>query len=216
MMVSAGVWNTAAPLYGTYLIYSIHPSIHPSIEYSRIVAVIPLSFSFGAHVLSPMVGEHITPTCHHIKEALQWLCEGAGAGDNLFMHYSGHGGSTPDNDGDEEDGMDETLVPVDYQRKGQIRDDDLFDLLVSHVPEGCNLTVVMDCCHSGTILDLPYTLKVDKGTLEAIASGHPPTTKPNPKFTGRLLKLGIALLKQSMRGASIGQLRKAAIRSMKH
>ena len=44
------------------------------------------------------------------------MVEGAQAGDNLFMHYSGHGGSMRDDNGDEKDGMDETLVPLDYQR----------------------------------------------------------------------------------------------------
>ncbi len=44
------------------------------------------------------------------------MVEGAQAGDNLFMHYSGHGGNMRDDNGDEKDGMDETLVPLDYQR----------------------------------------------------------------------------------------------------
>jgi metacaspase-1 len=161
-----------------------------------------------------LIGQHEQPKCNNIKEALRWLCEGAVAGDNLFMHYSGHGGSMKDDDGDEEDGMDETLVPVDYNTKGQIRDDDLFDLLVNRVPAECNLTVVMDCCHSGSILDLPYTLKVDSNTMEAIESGKIPSTKPNPNFTGRLLKVGIALLRGQMEGASIGELRKVAMRGL--
>lgn len=161
-----------------------------------------------------MPGQHEKPKCENIKDALKWLSEGAAAGDNLFMHYSGHGGSMRDDDNDEEDGMDETLVPVDYQSKGQIRDDDLFDLLVSRVPPDCNLTVVMDCCHSGTILDLPYSLKVDGATIEAVENGHPPSTKPNPNFTGRLLKVGMALLQGQMQGASVGELKKAAMRGL--
>ena len=55
-----------------------------------------------------------------------------------------------------EDGYDETLVPVDYASAGQIRDDDLFQALVGAMPSGVVVTCVMDCCHSGTVLDLPY------------------------------------------------------------
>lgn len=59
------------------------------------------------------------------------------------------------------DGYDETLVPLDYQQAGQIRDDDLFTTLVGAMPRGVQLTCVMDCCHSGTVLDLPFSFIAD-------------------------------------------------------
>jgi hypothetical protein len=77
----------------------------------------------------------------------------------IHVHYSGHGAYVKDENGDEEDGYDETLVPVDYYKKGQITDDDVFKKLVSKMPEGATLTCLMDCCHSGTVLDLPYQYK---------------------------------------------------------
>ena len=61
----------------------------------------------------------------------------------------------------QEDGYDETLVPVDYASAGQIRDDDLFQALVGAMPSGVVVTCVMDCCHSGTVLDLPYQFIAD-------------------------------------------------------
>ena len=35
---------------------------------------------------------------------------------HLLVSDSGHGGNMPDQNGDESDGKDETLVPLDYQR----------------------------------------------------------------------------------------------------
>jgi hypothetical protein len=58
--------------------------------------------------------------------------------------------------GDEDDGLDETLIPIDFKTTGPILDDDVFDYLVAPLPQGCRLTAVVDCCHSGTMLDLPY------------------------------------------------------------
>lgn len=67
-----------------------------------------------------MKGRCEAPTYSGIQRAFQWLVSGAARGDSLFFHYSGHGGSVPDDDGDEEDGMDETLVPVDHEQAGQV------------------------------------------------------------------------------------------------
>lgn len=45
----------------------------------------------------------------------------------FFFHFSGHGGRVKDSDGDEDDGYDETIYPVDHDRyqgdSGQIVDD---------------------------------------------------------------------------------------------
>ncbi len=60
-----------------------------------------------------------------------------------------------------EDGYDETLVPVDYATAGQIRDDLLYEVLIAAIPAGVTVTCIMDCCHSGTVLDLPYQFKAD-------------------------------------------------------
>lgn len=51
---------------------------------------------------------------------------------------------------------DETVYPVDHSRSGQIRDFSLFNHFVKPMPAGVTVTCVMDCCHSGSVLDLPY------------------------------------------------------------
>jgi len=107
------------------------------------------------------------PTRKNILAAFRWLRNGAKSGDSLIFHYSGHGGSVKDTDGDEEDGMDETLIPVDYQQAGHIVDDEVHDVLVRGLPKGVRLTAIMDCCHSESMLDLPYIYTVN-GDLQII------------------------------------------------
>ncbi|KAJ3266764.1 Ca(2+)-dependent cysteine protease, partial [Borealophlyctis nickersoniae] len=65
----------------------------------------------------------LQPTAQNILMAMQWLVKDAQPDDSLFFHFSGHGGHLQDQDGDEDDGWDETICPVDYQTEGQIRDD---------------------------------------------------------------------------------------------
>jgi len=60
--------------------------------------------------------------------------------------------------GQEVDGQDETIIPIDYEKAGQIVDDDLHEILVAGLPKGVRLTAIMDCCHSGSVFDLPYTV----------------------------------------------------------
>ena len=94
------------------------------------------------------------PTRANILHAIERFVLEAAVGDTLFMHYSGHGTSTRDTSGDEdEDGLNEAICPVDG---GVITDDELQRVLVSRLPK-CTLVVVLDCCHSGTGLDLRYT-----------------------------------------------------------
>lgn len=96
------------------------------------------------------------PTRANILEAMRWLVSGARPGDSLFFHFSGHGSQVRDQSNDEQDGYDETILPVDYQRAGHIVDDQIYEIMVRPLAKGARLTSVMDCCHSGTGMDLPY------------------------------------------------------------
>ncbi len=89
-------------------------------------------------------------TASGIKERLGWLVAGARPGDVLVFHYSGHGAQVRDRHGDElDDGLDEIICPYDMDWDDPFTDDDLHAIL-GVLPAGVNLTVVLDCCHSGT------------------------------------------------------------------
>lgn len=107
-------------------------------------------------------GVHQDPTRENIMAAYTAIADDSQPGDVVFLHYSGHGGKLRDDDrGEEDDGYDETLIPLDYEQAGQIRDDDLLKNVVMKFPRGAFITSIMDCCHSGTCLDLPYNFKAD-------------------------------------------------------
>jgi len=113
-------------------------------------------------------GEHEEPMKENIINAYKTVIASSESGDAIFLHYSGHGTKLRDDDrNEEEDGYDEALCPRDFQQNGMIRDDDLYDILVKDLPKGTHLVSLMDCCHSGTILDLPYIFKAD-GSQEEI------------------------------------------------
>jgi len=108
--------------------------------------------------------KNINPTKKNMMNAYKIIASQSDAGDVIYLHYSGHGSHKRDYSKDETDKQDETLVPVDYFRSGDISDDMLYKKLVTKIKKGVFVTSVMDCCHSGTILDLPYQFKAtDKG-----------------------------------------------------
>jgi hypothetical protein len=85
-----------------------------------------------------------------MERAIKKLITKAKKGDVLLLHYSGHGSNVPDDNGDEADHRDEILCPTDLDWKNPFRDDWLRKAL-GKLRREVNLTVIMDCCHSGTI-----------------------------------------------------------------
>jgi len=93
-----------------------------------------------------------------VHEAINNNCK------EIWLSYSGHGAYlTSNNDDNENDNKDEVLVPLDYQKNGVIRDDLIYSTLIKNLPLDCKLFSLIDACHSGTSLDLPYVYRVDTG-----------------------------------------------------
>lgn len=96
------------------------------------------------------------PTHAAIRDAFKAsLIDKAGKGDIIYFHFSGHGEQVPDDNGDEADGMDETIIPADYvsqkDASNNVRDDEIgtwLDALSKKDP--ANVTITLDSCFSGT------------------------------------------------------------------
>jgi metacaspase-1 len=73
----------------------------------------------------------------------------------LWVSYSGHGSYVVDHSGDEDDKRDECLVPLDYMESGMLMDDAL-NTALRYMNEETKTIVVIDACHSETMLDLKY------------------------------------------------------------
>lgn len=65
---------------------------------------------------------------------MQWLLTGMSPGDSLVFTYSGHGSRQKDYSGEELDGYNETLVPLDSRVAGEIVDDELNHRLINPLP----------------------------------------------------------------------------------
>ena len=100
------------------------------------------------------------PSGQNILAAMDWLVSEPGT--QCFLHYSGHGGQVPDPDGDRDSGFDDTIVPVDFEQKGQINSDTLHRRLVSKLHPTSSLFIVFDCCHSGSAVELPFVYRTDE------------------------------------------------------
>ncbi|MBI4438170.1 caspase family protein [Candidatus Uhrbacteria bacterium] len=90
-------------------------------------------------------------TCGAIQERLEWLLDDADDGAQRVFFYSGHGAQVPTYGiGDQVDGLDECLVPhdFDWSRDRAFTDDQFFELY-TQLPYGTQFTAIFDCCHSG-------------------------------------------------------------------
>lgn len=155
--------------------------------------------SQNMRVLMDVVGapSDTQPTRANMLAGMKWLAEGAKAGDSLFLHYSGHGSHQKDTDGDEGDGEDETICPVDYDTAGMIVDDDIHALVCKPLPAGVKLTAIFDCCHSGSAMDLPFTYTVD-GNLQIVETDNRAVAAKHA------LRAGLSYLRGDTAGAMRG------------
>ncbi len=86
-----------------------------------------------------------------LKAIDEHLIRGAGEGDILLFYYSGHGSQVRNSLSEEEDRLDESIVPADiHQGAADIRDKELRRRFLPVLERGAKLTIILDSCHSGS------------------------------------------------------------------
>ncbi len=92
-------------------------------------------------------------TRENILEAFDnCLIKDSRPGDRVLFYFSGHGYYIPDDNGDESDGYDETLCPVNTRgMRTMIRDDEINARLQRL--RGRKVTVIIDAGHSGSMTE---------------------------------------------------------------
>ena len=127
-----------------------------------------------------------------ILDALETLRRRVGSGDQVLVFFSGHGSQMTDREGDEGDGLDETLVPFDGGR-GDAENRDITDDEINHWAAGIlevtpHLTLIFDCCHAATLHRPAWRVRSvppDLRPVDALPSSPVPTwrdveTGPRP------------------------------------
>ena len=128
-----------------------NPDVHLqgcTMDAAVISGVLQDHYAFPRASLRMLLDERATKA--NMLERLEWLVKGAKAGDSLVFFYAGHGSQVRDREGDElDDQMDEILCPHDLDWDDPLTDD-ILNKCFKKVPKGANLSVMFDCCNSGS------------------------------------------------------------------
>ena len=134
-------------------------NIHADNDKVYILEMLSIKKFLPAHIIQ--LSDTLATKANVIK-TLNRLCNEVQSGDVLFLHFSCHGQQMMDDNGDEEDGLDESLVmydagykyiPQQYEGENHLRDDELgiwIHKLRRKAGEKGRITITLDACHSGT------------------------------------------------------------------
>jgi hypothetical protein len=112
------------------------------------------------------------PTKTNILNEIDKLCRESEHLDEIWIHYSGHGSQLQDqNTSTPITTVRDIIIPSNYQDEGVIRDNELLQKIQT-IATRCPAILVFDCCHSGTICDMPWTFEIGPGPEYAITKTH--------------------------------------------
>lgn len=125
-------------------------------------------------------------TADNIRESLKCLTNSCKEGDLVYIHFSCHGQPVEDLNGDEPEGWDEALVPIDaqkvyqkgvYEGKNHIIDDELNEYLReirTKVGKNGFVYVVVDACHAGSSYRGDEEERITRGTNRGFTASDKP------------------------------------------
>lgn len=136
---------------GSYQNPNITPLAGPPNDVDLLAQILTDANGYGFRKEDVVTLRNEAATVSAVRGAMQsHLIAKAKPEDVVLFYFSGHGSQIVDRNGDEVDGMDETLILHDSRTPGQCDwvDDDLNQLLGQIKAE--HLVVILDACHSGT------------------------------------------------------------------
>jgi hypothetical protein len=133
------------------------------------------------------------PSYRNIVHEIERLERCAHRGDQVLIHYSGHGASLPTTVPEKKGwtGRDEALVPCNAAKPreeggGFLRDLELHALLRRLSDRGLRVTLVLDCCHSGGV-----TRGRERSRVRGLGRLPIPPEPPGPMGEWRELAAGL-------------------------
>src|SRR5205085_3979424 len=168
--------------------------------------IIKLTASNAAPGAPPPEPRKQWPTYQNMVAAFRKITETAKPGEQVYVHYSGHGGRTitafPKLKG--EKGLDESFVPTDIgdSEARYLRDVEIAHLVRAMTDKGLLVTLVFDSCHSGGA-----TRGGTPGAAVRGIAGIDRTPPPTDSLVGTIEELELtwrAAPPEATRGAQLG------------
>jgi metacaspase-1 len=143
---------------GTYPVESGWGTIHGDNDVPLISSAL-ITRGFVPANIHSLINQKATK--YNIVNSFKQLIGQAQLKDVVYIHFSTHGQQVVDTNGDEQDGLDEAIIPYDafktfikgkYEGKNHLIDDELNRYLTairSKIGKTGSLLVVIDACHSG-------------------------------------------------------------------
>jgi len=100
------------------------------------------------------------PTYFNILDSLSSIVKESKDLEEFWLHYSGHGSRIQNNNSNSE--FLEIIIPVDFKESACITDIELLNQIKNLK---CRSILLFDCCHSGTVCDLPWVFEYSSEKL---------------------------------------------------
>jgi hypothetical protein len=134
-----------------------YPTPHPKLkgcvnDVEDMADYLVQSMNYSYEAITPLYDGRATKK--RITDELRSMIASSVRGDHLLFYFSGHGAQILSFDFNEPDGVDEVICPVDFDwgnlPSSALTDNELGSI-ISMVPAGVALTLIIDACHSGDL-----------------------------------------------------------------
>ena len=119
----------------------------------------------------------------NMEKSMNQLLQKCDKGDIAFIYYAGHGSQVVNSLSPEPDKKDESIVPADAWKEGvkDFRDKELAVIFNKFIDKGVKLTVITDCCHSGSLSRGPVDNNKSRYIADADYDAKDPSTPAPPE-----------------------------------